>query len=163
VAAPHLLSGYPLAMESKTLLVCIPLFFFGTGILFFFGSIKPLIDVYKSKRWSTVKGKVVSVSITGEFFDSGYLYTPQIKYEYIVNGRRYLTHRFSFSGMRGTIFRKNAERRIQGYEGAEVVVHYNPQAPENAVLYTEIDWSITIAGIVIGSIISYVGFSMLLL
>jgi hypothetical protein len=34
-------------MESKTLLVCIPLFFFGTGILFFFGSIKPLIVVFR--------------------------------------------------------------------------------------------------------------------
>ncbi len=92
-----------------------------------------------SKSWPTTQGSVVSSEVTAHRSRSkkGHhrtTYGANVRYEYTVNGVQYSSDKISFGEYR-THSRGPAQATVDRYPpGAEVVVYYNPDQPEEAVL-----------------------------
>lgn len=104
----------------------------GAGIVWFANwSIK------KSKaqqKWPTVNGTVISTKINETYTKKKREYTPSVTYGYTVNGTQYTSNRISFA-VRQYQKRSKASSIVNRYRaGSQVVVHYNPLNPAEAVL-----------------------------
>lgn len=93
---------------------------------------------YKSKKalaWPSTPGKIVSVEIIEDKDDDGPTFQPNVRYEYAVNGRSYV------SDKRWPVFKRyyrslsQARKSIEQYSvNAPVSVFFNPKAAHDAVL-----------------------------
>ena len=90
-----------------------------------------------SRTWPTTTGKVLASDIARtHLFQQGDVYTPVVRYEYSLDGRRYEGEVVAF-GMTSLRSRQKAEGYLKDREaGAAVTVHYNPQNPADATLDT---------------------------
>jgi len=109
--------------------------FVGLGLAIDCG--KEIYRGYKSETWEKAEGRIVSTSIdyAGHTYGRGAVafYTPAITYRYEVNGIERQGTRLKFGGH--WPFPGAAERlRNQYREGQRVVVFYNPEDPDKAVL-----------------------------
>ena len=92
-----------------------------------------------SQSWPTAQGVVVSSEVTARRSRSGKgrhrtTYGADVRYEYTVNGVQYSSGKISFGEYR-THSRGPAQAAVDQYpRQAEVVVYYNPDKPEEAVL-----------------------------
>ncbi|MFA5261340.1 MAG: DUF3592 domain-containing protein [Candidatus Omnitrophota bacterium] len=92
-----------------------------------------------SKSWPTTQGSVVSPEVTAHHSRSkkGHhrtTYGADVQYEYTVDGVKYSSHKISFGEYR-TNNSGQAQATVDHYPPqAQVVVYYNPDKPEEAVL-----------------------------
>jgi hypothetical protein len=85
-----------------------------------------LRKAFVTSRWPTVPGKVTSSweVLNGE----------RVKYDYTVNGRRYVGHQVSW-GPRGGTMEPTYQELAEKYPPGQVVtVYYDPRHPATAVL-----------------------------
>ena len=69
------------------------------------------------------------------------LYNLEAEYEYVVDGKKYLGQRISFVADTQEIERSEVDRIFERYlSKREVMVHYNPDKPEESVLAPETSW-----------------------
>ncbi len=109
------------------------------GILFFATGVK-LHEVWRCRNWLTASGKVIVSKVesrrrggvkkgTEEDTMGNY---PQVVYEYTVEGRNYKGKRISIGEQMPDF---QVEETLNKYpKGADVDVHYNPNAPGQSVL-----------------------------
>jgi hypothetical protein len=85
-----------------------------------------LRKAYVTSRWPTVPGKVTSSweVLNGE----------RVKYDYAVNGKRYVGHQVSWGPRGGTAEPTYQELAEKYPPGREVTVYYDPKRPATAVL-----------------------------
>lgn len=92
-----------------------------------------------SQSWPTAQGAVVSSEVTAHRSRSRKgrrrtTYGAEVRYEYTANGVKYSSDKISFGEYR-THNSGPAQATVDRYPpGAEVVVYYNPDQPEEAVL-----------------------------
>lgn len=132
--------------------------------IFFFSSIFVALFVFKyfknieiTRKWKTTNGKILSASIKKEesepteSFHVVFLYSPDIKYRYEVDGSQHEGSKYQVlewsTGDQNTV-----HEIISKYvEGESCKVYYNPQNPSQSVLNIETpqwDWYFLIGGIV---------------
>jgi hypothetical protein len=119
-------------------MLAFPLLFFGSLAAYMFGLARRSGALAAASRtWPTTKGKVLSSDIERAYaFRTGDVYTPIVRYEYAVGGRRYESDVVAF-GMTSLKPRRKAEAYLAGRAvGAAVTVHYNPDDPAAATLDT---------------------------
>ncbi|MFH2052469.1 MAG: DUF3592 domain-containing protein [bacterium] len=120
------------ANQGNPLILIIALFVFGL-VLGGFG-----MNRYKmgkaSEGWPTVTGTIISSRTQTRQTDGKNEYMPSLSYSYTVEGRNLVGSRITAS----EVYQKNrqsAEEIVRRYAvGTEVQVHYDPEAPERAVL-----------------------------
>jgi hypothetical protein len=132
------------------------------GICAFVGIISFLVGWNSMKKnqaaaaWPTVKGKIIS-SVLESYIsyddegDATTMYRPVITYEFEVDGEVYTSTQVRVSGFAASNLERSQRKKLAAYpEGGEVVVHYNPYSPQDALL--EINPSKINLGMVIGII-----------
>jgi hypothetical protein len=93
-----------------------------------------------SMGWPTVPGKVVRSQVTPGRGGRAPSYKADVQYEYEVGGRQYVSSRISFGDHSRGDQRAASEALVDRYPPQRVVeVHYDPAAPEVAILET--DWT----------------------
>jgi hypothetical protein len=89
-----------------------------------------------SLAWPTANGTVLVSEIEAMYTPKSMIYTPIVRYEYTVGGRRYESDVIAF-GLTAQTSQKKAEAAIAGRTaGAAVTVHYDPDDPAKATLDT---------------------------
>lgn len=148
--AVYTINGLTGAIIGKIIFILIGLIFFITGII-------NIIRGFSSKNWPSVQGKVVSSDIQIQRNTSrGPNYTPAILFEYFINGTRYFSNKISFGGTSSRLI--SIQKTLIKYPtGSNVLVYYNPQKPQIAVLEPGITFS-TIIFLLVGIILTIVGF-----
>lgn len=89
---------------------------------------------FKLKQWPTTEAKIISSEVTGQR-----AFRPEIVLEYSVNERQYtLKTDMDVPGFGTKNNRLNVAREtvIENFPGKILTVHYNPDNPGEAVLYT---------------------------
>jgi hypothetical protein len=113
----------------------------------------------EAKTWPTVAGVVTSSGLQEQrSYDSesgtSISYKPVVTYTYTLMGQTFTGEQLSFGNMnydRGT-----AAKKIAPYpQGAQVLVHYDPDNPLNAVLETKAAGSILF--LIIGILFMFIG------
>jgi uncharacterized protein DUF3592 len=104
-----------------------------------------------SRRWPQVEGRVLrSFVLVQEDADGVRGSTPQVEYEYVVEGTTFRGMRLRY-GQTGSWSRGQAERVIAPYPaGARVRVFFDPRKPGDAVLIRGVFWgnvAIALAGV----------------
>jgi Protein of unknown function (DUF3592) len=93
-----------------------------------------------SRQWPHTQGIVLRSFVLVSKDSDGEGYTPQVEYEYSVEGKKYRGMRLRY-GQTGSWNRKQAERIIGPYvAGSSVPVAYAPSDPEQAVLVRGMSW-----------------------
>lgn len=92
---------------------------------------------HASLLWPTTPGRVVAssvqIEILGSDSDGVAHYVPDVRFTYMVAGATYTGTTVAFRDLRG--WKKHAAAIVARYPvGAEVAVHYNPDAPGECVL-----------------------------
>lgn len=98
--------------------------------------------VRASLRWPVVRGTVLEArfdeSEWHEDGDEGTTWSAHLHYQYCVGGRRYLSRRLTWWPTRG-MDQGQAYALLHGIQRGSVVdVHYDPQCPEQAVVFPHI-------------------------
>src|SRR6266481_1968507 len=90
---------------------------------------------YGSRRWPQTPGRITrSFVLVGDDGGGSDTYTPQIEYEYTVEGTDY-RGRLLQHGQIGSWNRERAEQVIARYpSGANAIVFFDPRRPTTAVL-----------------------------
>jgi hypothetical protein len=89
-----------------------------------------LWNSYASRHWSQTVGTVVEHTIRGRS-----CFTPTIRFEYMVDGRRFESDTRVPAGLEECVSREFAQSIVHSQPpGSRVQVHYNPSSPESAVL-----------------------------
>jgi len=114
-----------------------------------------------SKNWPATTGTVIASGIEPRRSHSGSggtstSYYPVVQYQYTVEGRTYMSNRFTFGNQVGYGWTNMAQNQVNNYPpGATVAVFYDPNDPAVAVLErtagtsTKIYWFIAILMLVI--------------
>lgn len=97
-----------------------------------------LTTLWRSKRWPTTKGKIISAEIRQENEERnderGY-YTAHVKYKYTVDGVEYVSNRIcSRTPLPFDMYGESYENASLYRAGKTVLVYYNPEDPEQSVL-----------------------------
>jgi hypothetical protein len=94
----------------------------------------------RSRGWPSVRGRVVRSLVREETElvrhpdEPPTMYHPQVRYEYVVDGREYAATRIALMD-RAASWRSYADRVIARYPyGREITVYYDPDDPRQAVL-----------------------------
>jgi len=115
------------------------------GIVLIIGSIASLVkaldvskDVSATSEWLCVDGEILKSELVASTFSqtkTGAAYSPEIQYNYTVNGKEYTSNMIMFGGVTPGRHNKMYERYIDRYPKDSIVkVYYDPTQPENAVL-----------------------------
>lgn len=105
----------------------------------------------ESSQWKSTEGKVISSQINvghkssfspaGGSFTYSKVYSPDIRYEYNVNGKAYKGTRYSFSEIIVSTERESVQKIIDDYPpDKHVQVFYSDEKPSEAALVTGTSW-----------------------
>ncbi|MCA9135552.1 MAG: DUF3592 domain-containing protein [Planctomycetales bacterium] len=139
-------------------LILFMLLFMVVGIAVLHSSLQTWRRAGSSQNWPVAQGQVLSSEVVQE---EGYLqsdrassrgepttfYSPHVQYEYVVDGKTYRGERITMMDGSSTD-QHRSELIVQEYRPGPVLVHYDPQAPQNALLKPE-DVSGIVPGVVI--------------
>src|SRR3989344_4223740 len=127
------------------------------GLIFFITGIINIVRGFSSKNWPSVQGKIISSDIQiHRNIRQGSNYSSAILFEYFINGTRYFSNRVSFGGTSSKLI--SIQRVLVKYPiGTGVLVYYNPQKPQIAVIEPGVTFS-TIIFTLVGIIFTIVGF-----
>jgi hypothetical protein len=89
----------------------------------------------QARGWPKAPGRILSSRETSSVVpDSADMYSPQIRYEYVVDGRTYTGSRVSFA-IDSSYSRSRVQATLQRYPaGQEVTVRYDPADPSRCCL-----------------------------
>ena len=108
--------------------------------------------------WLTAPGEILSSDIQKDFDRGMTAYRAEVSYRYEVSGREYVCNRVFFGDEVYTSDSGVAWRIVRKYRpGAKVMVHYNRQDPNEAVLETGVRWQ-SYAGLFLG--VAAIGFGL---
>jgi hypothetical protein len=94
-----------------------------------------------SASWPTVVGKILSTDVVAHRSSGGgrhgssvrSSYEPVVKYSYSVGDKNFEGKKIGFVDIRGS--KGSAEKRVESFSSMkELIVHYNPDSPKEAVL-----------------------------
>lgn len=86
----------------------------------------------EAKAWPTTTGRVITSEVKSQ--GSTRMYKPAVQYGYTVGGKNYLSSHVSFAEYSSS-HPSRAQSIISKYPvGATILVHYQPQNPDLAVL-----------------------------
>lgn len=120
----------------KTLLFAV--IFFVSGLMAYLYITKPIAeDAEASKAWPTVEGVITHAELDkSRNHDRKEMYSADIKYNYVVDGKQYSSSVVSAADSK-TSMKNSVKMTLRKYaEGKKVVVHYDPEFPNSAVLET---------------------------
>jgi hypothetical protein len=114
-----------------------------------------------ANAWPTTVGYVTDAWISERSVTTGRTsrpdYSPRLRYEYVVNGRRYEGDRIR-AGQEGFSARWRATAILTRYQiGTEVTVYYDPDDPGRAVLEPGWNWMDSYGRLLIGTCFSAIG------
>ncbi|NOR05405.1 MAG: DUF3592 domain-containing protein [Deltaproteobacteria bacterium] len=110
------------------------------GIVIGFYGIYKIYKGYESQNWPTTQGKIIDSRLAGAKRIIGR--RVFIKYEYFVEGNRYVSSQISYTLIIGDY--SGAIEILREYpKGKTVTVYYNPDNSMDAVLKTEISGRIS--------------------
>ncbi len=120
----------------KTIIVAIVFFFI--GLLAYQYITKPMAEEAEaSKSWPTVDG-IITLSKLNKSRDTDgkEMYSANVQYDYVVDGKGF--NGSSISTLDGsTSMKSSVKKTLRKYaEGKTVLVHYDPEFPNSAVLET---------------------------
>lgn len=92
-----------------------------------------------TQAWTSTQGTVVTSEVRSfTKWEDGVqrtLYTPGITYRFTVNGREYISDRYSLGAETGWGASRLVEKKVEKYPaGSPVAVYFNPKAPTESVL-----------------------------
>jgi len=120
------------------------------GIVIGFYGIYKIYKGYESQNWPTTEGKIIDSRMAGVKRIIGC--RAYIKYEYFVDGKRYVSPRISYTFIIGN-YSSSVETLRKYPKGKIVTVHYDPDNSMDAVLETEISerisWLFMLGGLAI--------------
>jgi flagellar basal body-associated protein FliL len=123
------------------ILMILAVVFLCVGIGLIIAAVISRNNAKKAESWSTIAGQVTSSTMTehrqrDSDGDSHVNYQPVVQYTYQVNGLTYNGGKISFGA--NSFDYNTAQSKVGKYPvGAQVVVHYNPINPGEAVLETQ--------------------------
>lgn len=138
------------------------------GVFIVFGLILVIISINSKKKakaaqaWPTMPGVILSSHVdihtsTDSEGSSSTSYKPVVAYQYTVMGLEYTGDRIGYGA--NTFSRRKSDEIIARYPvGQPVMVHYNPDKPQDAALETEAQGGVI--SLVIGIILMVVGIVM---
>lgn len=92
----------------------------------------------KNKQWNTTNGKILVSELSGFTWDTdntGQSYTVKIKYQYIVDGEKYISKKVYYGDWIAISFSSYMQTMVAQYKvGGGCTVYYNPQNPRKSVL-----------------------------
>lgn len=105
-----------------------------------------LQDYYASESWKTTSGVVISSQVqTNRDSDGSDTYRAHITYEYTANDRRYTHDRLQFGDDIYSSGKSGKEKKVAEYPpGREIIVYYDPENPQSAVVERELTTGIKI-------------------
>jgi hypothetical protein len=122
-----------------------------SGLLLFFIYFRALARVRASEGWPAVQGTIVESWIdesttTEEDGTISRRYKPKVLYKYAIMGQEFQGERIAFGpGISGN--RSSAEKVLARYpKGSAVLVYYNQEKPDDAVLERSISKSLLLVG-----------------
>lgn len=106
------------------------------GGLQFFVFILLVYQARKTKQWNTTTGKILASELSDwETDDTGKAYKASIKYQYIVEGEKYVSKKVYSGDWIAISFSSYMQTLIAQYNvGEEYTVYYNPRNPKKSVL-----------------------------
>lgn len=129
------------------------LLMFGVGVTLIIAALRNLQRGHASRRWPQARGRIVRAIVLVHTApeDHSESYSPQVEYEYTIDGTTYRSSRRRF-GQIGSWGRAQAERTTASYPpGSTVPLSFNPQKPAESVLMVGTSWgnlAIAAAGII---------------
>ena len=118
---------------------CFILIFGIVGTVMLFKYFQDKKKAEESQSWSSASGRIMESyvrreeSMDSEGFTTTYYY-PEILYVYQFLGAEYTGDKIAFGGKVGESQNKAKERLVQYPVGKNVIVYYDPNNPEDAVL-----------------------------
>jgi len=117
-------------------------FFFGLGtLLLAYIQISNQREARLAAGWPTTPGRIVSSKVEsfmqrvgGRSGNTVRFYQAVVEYAFNVEGREYHSTRLSFGAVESTPKGPAEDKAARYPEGSQVMVHYDPQNPPNAVL-----------------------------
>lgn len=108
------------------------------GGLQFFVFILLVYQARKTKQWNTTTGKILASELSDfnwETDDTGKTYKASVKYQYIVEGEKYVSKKVYYGDWIAISFSSYMQTLVAQYNvGEEYTVYYNPQNPKKSVL-----------------------------
>lgn len=128
------------------------------GGLLILNSISSTWEGYQCTRWPTADGTVITSEVTQKpALSDGYVYSPDVKYDYGVGGVTLSGSTIKFGEGYN---RPSAEEAVRKYpKGATIAVHYNPKNPEESVLEPGLSWGMIIFKAIAGFLFLLLGLS----
>ena len=121
------------------------------------------VEQYPSYSWPTVEGKVQSQDLRVAFKPHGRHHISKetqlaLSYEYAVAGQTYSGDQYSLWSQKYD----DEEESVRSFakehqQGMPITVHYNPQNPAQAVLAPGADWSGSVAWLIFGGFLVFIG------
>lgn len=112
------------------------------GLVFVLIGLRQRQRALASARWPGVPGRALSAEVKKQVYTTGKgnsrrsdaWYSPNVKYEYVVDGVRYESDRVAFGGLQ-----KHSEEEVRqviekAMPAGSLRVFYNPRRPQDAVL-----------------------------
>lgn len=100
-----------------------------------------IVDIWRGRQarhWPVALGRVVANTVEKKAARHT-RYVAEVEYRYDVGGTTYTGRRLHFGGHRLHRTAEAAEAELRGVEpGAAVMVHYNPQRPDDAALRADV-------------------------
>lgn len=95
-----------------------------------------LINGARSSKWPNVEGTVVATDVKEHRSRrGGKSYSPEVQYQYSVNGASYASSRMSYGDAGSSSSMEGALKTLGNYPvGKKISVYYNPSEPSTAVL-----------------------------
>ena len=111
---------------------------FGAGFIWL-SFLLPLLNARAATSWPETKCHVISSKIESHRNSEGNTsYTPEIKYEFQLNGVTYTGERYSFSNLKGS--HKRATAIVHQFpKGSQPICYYDPLDPSQCVLTRKFD------------------------
>jgi hypothetical protein len=134
--------------------ILIPLIFVVIGLVLLYIYFRSLAQVRASEGWSAVQGTVVESWVrrsdtTDNDGSVSSSYYPEVRYKYQVMGNEFQGEKITF-GPKGGGNHYAAEKVIAKYpSGANVMVYYQPDKPNNAVLERSVSRMLLVFGIIL--------------
>jgi len=121
------------------------------GIVLLF-LLRTVLKTRSSRRWARADGRIISSAVvtylsTDDDGGSNRMFKPDVVYEYAAHGRMCRSRQISLDGIDGSTAQSWAHDIVRAYPpGDSVLVFYNPDKPEEAILEVSSGWSMS-AGI----------------
>ncbi|TVQ53069.1 MAG: DUF3592 domain-containing protein [Phycisphaerales bacterium] len=95
------------------------------------------IDIFRAQQFAETTGTIIAAEVDRRRGSDSTSYAPALEYSYDIAGQTYTGTRYGVRDV-STSNRGYAARIVQDHQpGTEVVVYYDPNQPENAVLNRE--------------------------